>query len=86
MGATLALNGLDKEGLISVKCFSSLNDAIFKIKDNSNPNQKKVTVFFQFYYPVDTGRKLNVHKTFRTRPGRLLNVLSTFNLRPVSTG
>ena len=30
--------------------------------------------------------KLNVHKTFRRRPGRLLNVLCTFNLRPVSTG
>ena len=29
--------------------------------------------------PVDTGRKLNVHKTFRRRPGRLLNVLCTFN-------
>ena len=36
--------------------------------------------------PIDTGRKLNVHKTFRRRPGRLLNVLCTFNLRPVSTG
>ena len=36
--------------------------------------------------PVDTGRKLNVHKPFRRRPGRLLNVLSTFNLRPVSIG
>ena len=36
--------------------------------------------------PVDTGRKLNVHKTFRRRPGRLLNVLCTLNLRPVSTG
>ena len=36
--------------------------------------------------PVDTGRKLNVHKTFRRRPGRLLNVLYTFNLCPVSTG
>ena len=35
--------------------------------------------------PVDTGRKLNVHKTFRRRLGRLLNVLCTFNLRPVST-
>ena len=35
--------------------------------------------------PVDTGRKLNVHKKFRRRPGRLLNVLCTFNLRPVST-
>ena len=37
-------------------------------------------------YAVDTGRKLNVHKMFRRRPGRLLNVLCTFNLRPVSTG
>ena len=36
--------------------------------------------------PVDTGRKLNVHKTFRRRPGSLLNVLCTFNLRPVFTG
>ena len=36
--------------------------------------------------PVDTGRKLNVHTTFRRRPERLLNVLCTFNLRPVSTG
>ena len=37
------------------------------------------------YNPADTGRKLNVHKTFRRRPGRLLNVLCTFSLRPVST-
>ena len=36
--------------------------------------------------PVYTGRKLNVHKTFRRRLGRLLNVLYMFNLRPVSTG
>ena len=36
--------------------------------------------------PVDTERKLNVHKTFRRRPARLLNVLCTFNLRPVYTG
>ena len=43
-----------------------------------------VTALSQF--PVDTGRKLNVHKTFRRRPGRLLIVLCTFNLRPVSTG
>ena len=49
-----------------------------------------VLVYFNpaplYHYPVDTGRKLNVHKTFRRRPGRLLNVLYTFNLRPVSTG
>ena len=35
---------------------------------------------------MDTGRKLNVHKTFRRRPGRLQNVLCTFNLRPVPAG
>ena len=35
--------------------------------------------------PVDTERKLNVHKTFRRHPGRLLNVLCRVNLRPVST-
>ena len=42
--------------------------------------------FRALIFAVDTGRKLNVHKTFRRRPGRLLNVLCTFNLRPVSTG
>ena len=36
--------------------------------------------------PIDAGRKLNIHKTFRRRPGRLLNVLCTFSVRPVSTG
>ena len=36
-------------------------------------------------YPVDTGHKLNVHKTFRRRLRRFLNVLCTFNLRPVPT-
>ena len=35
-------------------------------------------------HPLDTARKLNVHKTFRRRPERLLNVLCTFNIRPVS--
>ena len=45
----------------------------------SGPNTEKL-------YPIDTGRKLNVHKTFRRRPGRLLNVLCKFSLRPVSTG
>ena len=28
-------------------------------------------------YPVDTGRKLNVNKTFRRRPGRLMYVQFT---------
>ena len=36
--------------------------------------------------PLDTGRKSNLHITFRRRPGRLLNVLCTFNLCPVSRG
>ena len=36
--------------------------------------------------PIDTGRKLNVHKTFRRRRGRLLNVLCMFNLSPASVG
>ena len=36
--------------------------------------------------PTDTGRKLNIHKTFRRRSGRLLNILCTFTLRPVSMG
>ena len=44
------------------------------------------TLFQKFLYPVDTGRKFNVHKTFRRRPGRLMNVLYMLNLRPVSTG
>ena len=37
-------------------------------------------------FPVNTGRKLNVHSAFRRRPGCLLNVLCTFNLRPVLRG
>ena len=36
--------------------------------------------------PVDTGRKLNVHKTFRGRPARLMDILCTLGLRPVSAG
>ena len=55
----------------------------------SKKTQMLRTKFFvirSFSDPVDTGRKLNVHKTFRRRPGFLLNVLCTFNLRSVSTG
>ena len=37
-------------------------------------------------FRADTGRKLNVHQTFRRRPRRLLYVSCTFNLRPMSTG
>ena len=45
-------------------------------------NHKTMTSAF----PVDTGRTLSVHKTFRRRPRRLLTDLYTFNLRPVSMG
>ena len=37
-------------------------------------------------FPVDTGRKFNVGKTLRRRPGDLLNVFCMFNLPPVSPG
>ena len=37
-------------------------------------------------FPAGPGRRLNVHKMFRKRPGRLRNVLCTFFLRPVSMG
>ena len=50
----------------------------------------RVTATANFYpwknlhmYPLKTGRKLNVHLTFRTRPGRLLNILYTFNVQGV---
>ena len=49
-----------------------LSNGVYEFTESSNP--------------VDTGRKLKVHKTFRRRPGCLLNVLCTFSLRPVSTG
>ena len=47
---------------------------------------RSMTNKFDNLDPIDTRRKLNVHKKFRRRPGRLLNVLCTFNLRPVSRG
>ena len=46
---------------------------------------RTLSVYYLELHSVDTGRKLNVHKTFRRGPGRHLNVLCTFNLRPVST-
>ena len=40
----------------------------------------------QITSPVDTGRKLNVHKTFRRRPGRLLNILMCVQFTPCVYG
>ena len=57
---------------------------IYAPVDTIPPIMVKLNVNVKFASPVDTGRKLNVHKTFRRRPGRLLNVLCTFNLRSVS--
>ena len=53
---------------------------------STQTNNHKYKKMLKLNNPVDAGRKLNVHKTFRRRPGRLLNVLYTFNLRPVSAG
>ena len=39
-----------------------------------------------FQIPLDTGRKLNMHKNFKRRLGRVLYVLCTFDLRRVSRG
>ena len=47
---------------------------------------QKFVVFVLIMTPADTGRKLNVHSTFRRRPRRFLKVLCRFNLRPVSIG
>ena len=33
-----------------------------------------MTKILRIHFPVDTGRKLNVHKTFRRCPGRLMYV------------
>ena len=36
--------------------------------------------------PLDTGRKLNVHKRFKRCRRRTMNDLSAFTLRPVFSG
>ena len=59
---------------------------IFLFLTEHNPS---FTLFLicSYFFPVDTGRKLNVYETFKRRSRRLLNVLlCTFNLRPGSTG
>ena len=67
------------------------NKSIF-LKKGSPKNFIPPWRFFLYFYinhiliPVDTGRKVNVQKTFRRHPGSLLNVLCTFILRPVSAG
>ena len=63
---------------------------VSKIKKSALPNIAFILSALSenevFFVWIGFPRKLNVHKTFRRRPGRLLNALCTFNLRPVSTG
>ena len=67
--------------LLFLECFHEKKKKVIYKKNISYED-----VIISVLYPVDTGRILNIHKTFRRRPGRFLNVLCTFNLRPVSTG
>ena len=38
------------------------------------------------YFPLDTGRRLGLDKTFRTPPGRLVSIFCAFNKRPMPNG
>ena len=71
----------DHDTLVSTNQEQFLLNFTKESRTDKNMHEKGLKTFIQF--PVDTGRKLNVHKTFRRRPGRLLNVLCRFNLRPV---
>ena len=73
------------------KC-TNINKPTFFCTNNTKMSFTKIKMFTKHAqklaqsYPLDRRRKLNVHKTFRTRLGRHLNILCTFNLRPVSRG
>ena len=73
-------------------CFKYYNDRTYFLGNvESAPSEIRKPTFSDLNFSkaansVDTGRKLNAHKTFRRLPGRLLNVLCTFNLRPASIG
>ena len=62
-------------GLIVYK----LSTQMKKFIETDKPGKSKSS-----HLSLDTGRKLNVRKTFRRRLGRLLDVLYTFNLSRVS--
>ena len=62
--------------------FFFLDSLVFQV----NQQNIHTTLTILNVIPVDRGRKLNVHKIFRRRPGPLLNVLCAFNLHHVSTG
>ena len=60
--------------LLSPRSIHLLEAILMKPQYRKTEKNKKVA---RKNFLVDTGRKLNVHKTFRTRPGRLLNDLCT---------
>ena len=73
---------------VSMYSATVLSEQIGYWAEHFNDAHREKLCVIQFstrIHPVDTGHTLNLHKTFRRRPGRLLNVLCTFNLRPVST-
>ena len=52
------------------KCESTFNFIALISKNHSHTNSISQCGWFSQWIPVDTGRKLNVHKTFRRRPRR----------------
>ena len=57
---------------IILKCFPINCNNCIRIWESINKEDH--------YYAPGTGRTLNVHKTFRRRPGHLLNVLCMFSV------
>ena len=82
----LKIKGLRNENRQNAIRYSQLTKSKLSCNQEISNNYNFLISHIILENPVDTGRKLNVHKTFRRRPGRLLNVLCTFNLRPVPIG
>ena len=61
--------------LLNLDFFEKDLELVSPLRSVYNYNFLRKIFFMLFYYPVDTERKLNVHKKFKRRPGRLLNVL-----------
>ena len=68
------------------KCLEEKGSSIYLLQKRDLNFWKRFFFMKTSAIPVDTGHKLNVHKTFRRCPGRVLNALCMFNSRPVSTG
>ena len=60
------------------------NDNLQFFPDSESFEYLNTKKMYNTKYPVDTGRKLNVHKRFRRRPERFLDILCTFSLRLMS--